>query len=131
MMTKNNILKMVKSVARHGQGRRSTRLVHPARDWMIGLLLEVVLLMVASACAAYVFVAFSDSADEAVPIESAVIVYQQSKVSSVLEVYQRRAALFETLRAERSVLDLAPIQEEEDTGEETSEGMNGEIEIVQ
>ena len=98
MINKNDILKMVKSVARRAEGKADRRLLSPGREWAIGLLFTVVLII---AGAVYDINRFSHflTIEETLPPSSLDQVdYRHGTMSEVLKQFEAHSQEFERLR---------------------------------
>ena len=60
MIEKNDILKMVHHITKRSRGIPDKRLMHPVREWLIGLVCVVVVLAVGVMYSTRLFTMFSD-----------------------------------------------------------------------
>lgn len=104
MITKHDILKMVKRVYRESQGLPPRRLIYPTREWAIGILVTCILVLVAGAGSAYGYVYLSELGLRIQPVEPTTVRYQDTTVERVLELYELRANRFSELTGEVSVV---------------------------
>ena len=122
MISKSDIVKIVKKVQKRGKGVPERRLMHPARDWSIGLLLSSTIFLILSAYMGYSFMERTKNVDEATVIDSSVIIYKSDLAQDVLEKYRDKNKSFERLRNDRSNVPPPPVITEEESGtEEVSE----------
>ena len=98
MIKKDDILKMVKAVTKQAEGKSDRRLLNPKREWAIGLILAVLLLVAASAYSLNRFSYFL-KLEETLPASSLeVIDYQHGTMREVLDRFDSRHQEFQNLR---------------------------------
>ncbi len=120
----------LKGLKRHG-----FTLVQPAREWMLGLLIGILLLV---AGGVYAAMTFRDASMRVVdggsmPVTEGVSSYREKEVRKTLEFYEARARQFESLRgsvtpapvSEMQVTDSAPIDVE------TSGSVSGGVPVAE
>lgn len=92
MIQKRDILKMIKAVHRHSHGRQNRRLIYPAREWGIGLLLAAVGLVVGVVYGAYTYNTYNMIEETLEEPQVKTVRYQATQVERALEIYDARQA---------------------------------------
>lgn len=101
---------MAQRVFAHSRSTRTPTLMHPQRDWMIGLLVGFFLLCVIAMWSTYTYIINRSGQSIEVSAESAVaMVYREPVVTAALEVMGQRAAKFSALTGKRIDQIVAPI----------------------
>jgi hypothetical protein len=106
MISKADILKMVKDVYRQGQGGPRRRLIYPAREWGIGVFLTALCFVVVSVASGVVYLRLNSIEDTIVPVAVSTVRYQEADVQSALAAYEERGVQFEMFSP--SVLPAPP-----------------------
>lgn len=99
MITKDDILRMARHIARRGAGKTDRRLIHPARDWFIGFSLSLVLFLVSLAGTGYLFLTKSTLVTEEREVVIDAVKYDERLIEKVRETYAARKEKEEALRA--------------------------------
>ena len=103
---------IAKKLARHQSRGRVTRLMHPRRDWLIGLTVALCILIGCSVFSAYTYVLYRFNEVTFTTGEApAVSVYKAAVVASGLDYFTERAANFAALSNSKTVPTIAPIDE--------------------
>ena len=120
MITKNDIIKMARHVLRRSQGRPDNRIIHPLRDWLIGLSIAVLMLVTLSIYAGSLFFTEKNNDIDAYSVDIETVTYEYERVNNVLETYRARETTFDKLRsfAPESSLNSLGEDEEDDESEE-------------
>lgn len=92
MIQKRDILKMVRAVHRHGRGGKTHRFIHPAREWVIGLLFALLALVGGMGYAAYTYNAYNTIERTLTVPEVQTVRYQAVQVERALEIFDARQA---------------------------------------
>jgi len=98
MIDKKNILKMTKAVFRKSQGYPDRKLMHPQREWGIGLIIFIGVVIVGSVFAGNVFVEYqhidvsTSESNESIPS------YKKSVVQDALETYRSQTDTYTELQ---------------------------------
>jgi uncharacterized membrane protein YukC len=98
MITKNDILKMIKHVAKKKSKPSRREIVCPERDWLIGLGVTTLVFLLCASYAGYLFYTHFQQTDKVVEVTSSVEQYDQKTIESVLNEYDARKQKFESLR---------------------------------
>jgi hypothetical protein len=128
MIEKVDIIKMAKHVLRRDRGVPDRKIMHPVRDWLIGILGASTLFVFVMAYTGYTFFSGINEGSVAPDANSKVIRYDQETVIETLEFYKGKAAQFEMLRndiSNRTVVpeESLPVEEVEEQSEQEDFGM--------
>lgn len=102
LLDKNQILKMSRHVFLRSSGVPDKRLLHPRREWGIGLCLFAVLLLTGSALTAQTFTQFRDLSTIAGEASLTIPRYNEHQVQTVLELYAVRSQAYQALISDTS-----------------------------
>lgn len=124
MMDKKDIIKIAKHAFKRGQGVPDKRLIHPRRDWAIGILIFAAILFLGGYYSASLFSKYQNIEISA-PGEAGVKVphYDESSIEATINIYNKRAAEYQALVGEVPVVDEATATT---TGEVIEEDRLGE-----
>lgn len=107
MITKHDIIKMAKHVFRRSRGMPDRRLLHPKRDWLIGMLMFATILIAGSIVSAQTFVSYQD----VLPADDASVgiipTYNSATIEKVLEEYRARTILFSNIETQQIPEEIA------------------------
>ncbi len=97
MITKKDIINAAKAVVRKSNGYRIPVLIHPRRDWLLGLLLFAVIVIGGGLVLARLYIV-NQAVDTLVGVEAEQIPrYREEVVSDVLAVYRERKASYDAV----------------------------------
>jgi hypothetical protein len=124
MINKKEITKMVKAAIRRDRGIPDRRLMHPSREWAIGLILCLVIVLAGSIYAIIVFEKYSSISidDSAVEVEQ--LRYQRATALEAIEIYEQKQTNYEKLISSRPIRVIEPesnIEDEQTDSVSTSE----------
>lgn len=121
MITKNDILKMVRHVSKRSRGAKQRDAIEPLREWMRGLLVFVLLMLLAIGYNGYMYRYFSQIDERPVSESSSVARYDEKAIDRALEHFAERRAAYQklNLQAAPPVPSLPPAT--------TSEAINEEV----
>lgn len=91
MISKQDILKAAKQIVRQNRGYHSPQLVHPRRDWWIGLSIFATIVIVGSFYLAHLFVQYQAVEDVEGEVVHGVPKYKETVVQDVLTVFGIRS----------------------------------------
>lgn len=92
-----DIKKMAKKVMRHGHHLPDRRLIHPDREWLIGLSIFAILLVVGTVYEIRNFLHYSSLESSVDTGEIQLVEYNQTNAARVLEIYQKKAETFKNI----------------------------------
>lgn len=105
MITKTDILRMVQHIARRSHNIPDTRLMHPGREWAIGLGLFTLTTLIGGVVSARQFWTYESIETQLGEPEVSVRMYDQQKMRAVLDAFDARAIEFQTIRRQSTTLD--------------------------
>lgn len=88
---------MAKHVFKRSQGVPDKRLVHPKREWAMGLLLFSVIVVVGSVVSTQLFIQYRTVDTKAGEVKESIPQYNDRLVKSVLTTFTERVTAFELL----------------------------------
>ncbi len=101
MVNKQQIRKMAKKITGSKSGFKSPVIMHPSRDWGIGLFIAVIILLVCVMWSAEIYIKYRDiSVSETNFDKSKIVVYRESQVNSALNLLKERQVKHEELMSE-------------------------------
>lgn len=132
MITKKEILKMVAHVTKRGGNIPDRRLIHPDREWAIGILICFLFLVAGFAYNAQRFSYFKNIESHLLESSSGIVKYNNSDLEYVLQYYDERTVKFQQLRNgiepikyESISFDTpAPVEEESPEGDNPDSEIN-------
>ena len=111
MIHKADINRIAKKVLRHRKGVRDHHLIHPAREWFIGIVASICIVVGAGYWSVVTYTSINNRSVEAVVTPSTeVVVYRTELVTAALEKFGERATTFEELLTS-SVVPTFPVPE--------------------
>lgn len=113
MIDKKNILAMSRAVFRKGQGYPDRRLIHPNREWVLGLILFTIVVLGGSIAVTNVFSKYGNSNIQNGEVTNKVPVYHAGAVKEALEIYSARSLEYTRLKANKVVVPVAEESTEE------------------
>lgn len=123
MMIKNDIKKMASKLWHHQKGMRSYSIMHPEREWLIGLVVALGLVMAIGSWSAYTYLQnklLIENGLEVEVVEEAV--YRESFVEEAKELFrQRNVVLGEVPVVTEVAVDETEATSTDDVVEESSE----------
>lgn len=100
MMTKNDIKKIASKLWHQKKGMRSYTIMHPEREWAIGLLFALVLTVVTGSWSAYTYLQNKLLIETGLEVEMIEeTVYRESLVEDAKELFRQREAVLGGLSA--------------------------------
>lgn len=103
MIKKADILAMVRAVQRFDKGLPPRRLIYPAREWGIGVMLFVLSIIVVCLAAAYIYLTLDALERDVPPPDVSTITYQEATMERALELFADRSQRFEAVMATQPV----------------------------
>lgn len=91
---------MVKKLLRHERGIPDRRLMHPHREWSIGLLISLLLSVSGGVYAFITFVSYSAISVESEAVEVDQLHYQRADAQAAIELYETKRDTYTTLLEE-------------------------------
>jgi hypothetical protein len=124
MINKKEFKKMAKNILRSDKNNINPKLMHPTRDWEIGMIIGLVIIVVTAAWSANTYLSYrGTSTISGTQTEAEPVVYRESLVQAALQEYETRS---EESQAEEVAPNSTTTDEviDEDPGESPSEATN-------
>ena len=100
---------VAKKLFHHNRGIQRTKLMHPNRDWLIGVLVGILIIVVMIGWSAYTYLEKRDAIGLTdTSVEPVVPVYNADTVQDALDLYTKREELFEELNQSRGQIIVDP-----------------------
>lgn len=142
MTSKKEIKKLIKHVLRHQRGLRDHQIIHPRRDWMVGFIAGLLLLVIG---AVWSFITYREIAErdvENVDIEEVQqTVYREDMVNSALEQFRDRKESYQVLLNRTNEItpeeivdvedNVVPVEEVVEDNVQTEEEVVNEPEVIE
>ena len=127
MITKDDILQMIKHIARRNSGKKDRRIIHPVRDWLVILSAAIVLFLAGEAYVGLLLLQKQQEDISEYTVEVETVQYRQERVDAVLETYRAKKERFDTFRAEQAT--NTPAVELEDAESDINDDNTGTNEV--
>lgn len=123
MINKADILKMAKHVTKRVAGGRDHEIMHPYRDWSIGIIASTIIIVIGGMWGVDRYLSYQNINIELGADSEGEVVYREAQVKTALSIYERRASDFDTLVAE---IPVGVVEESEESMEAatSSSGVN-------
>lgn len=129
MIKKYDIIAAARAIVHKNKGYRIPVLIHPQRDWWIGIGIFALIVFIGGAVLAKMYVT-NDSLDSLTGVEADRIPrYRQEVVSDALSVYRSRAAAYQAFVENRPVAPIV-VEVATTTATSTEEVVEDSIEAV-
>ncbi len=132
MIEKKDILKMIKNVSKRAQGKPDKRLIHPNREWMIGLIIFLAVVIGGAALSAQVYFNLDNLEDNIADTDTRVIRYQEANVEKAINRYNAAAEAFAAIA---NTIQARPVEtqveENSDSNEETIESAEADTVVIE
>ena len=120
MMNKKEITKIAKRILHPHKGYKEPKIIHPTRDWIIGLLIALSIVGGSAVWSASTYLEYQSlSVGDTNEIEEGVVVYRESLVKAALEQFSSREEKWDSLLESQQT----PV-EDSTTDTETEEGQD-------
>lgn len=114
MINKQSFSNISKLMKRAHRGLSDPQLMHPDREWAIGLLIAVVLFTAGVVWSSQIYLQYRDSsANPVAPVVENVQVYRESLVNTALSDFSNRQSAHETFLKKVIIEDVIPQEETE------------------
>lgn len=98
MLNKDDLKKVAKKIILTHQGRRSLEIMHPKRDWLIGVCACLLLVLATTVWSGVTYIEVRSLTEgEAVVTETEAVVYRESHVQEALRILAERAVVIESI----------------------------------
>jgi len=120
MINKQEIKNIAKRILKFRRGVRDHQIIHPSRDWFIGLAISVLLFGTSAAWSAHVYINHKNSSvGEVVGVVEEVVVYREAMVAAALQYFGDKQEFYTNLLHSESVTEQP--SEESVVGETVNE----------
>jgi hypothetical protein len=111
-----NIDNILKSISRHKHGLRDPQIMHPEREWLIGISIAVTIFILSGAWSLTLYLKNRNvSSDIQMGEQSEVVVYRESMVNEALGRLDERKAELDALLGKEPIVETSPEEPEEIT----------------
>lgn len=107
MFDKKIILKLAEHVFKRGQGYYDKQTMHPTREWLLGLFVATVIIVIGATFSARSFLLYQSVNTDGGEYQKAVVKYNQVLAKRMLDMYTQRKEHFLALQS--SVHMQAPV----------------------
>lgn len=97
MITKKDILKMVKDVRKRSQGKQGRQLINPQREWMRGLFLSLAILVIGLGFSGFLYTSYTEIGTTVEVSPSNVVRYDENGIARALEQYADKQKVYNAL----------------------------------
>lgn len=109
-----NIDNILKSISRHKHGLRDPQIMHPEREWLIGISIAVTIFILSGAWSLTLYLKNRNvSSDIQMGEQSEVVVYRESMVNEALGRLDERKAELDALLGKEPIVETPPEELEE------------------
>jgi hypothetical protein len=97
MIEPKDITKMVTQIVRRDNGKPESMIMHPMREWALGLLVVGLLVLWGVIFTIALYRVYSSSLETEVPIATVTIPYKAPQVADAIQYYENERTIYETL----------------------------------
>ena len=94
MIETKDITKMVAHIIRRDKGIADSQIMHPTREWFIGLGVAVLIVLLGSWFCWYIYSEYSRTIDSALSVTEPVIPYQAATIAEAIKIYETKQLKF-------------------------------------
>lgn len=94
MMNKSKFTNIAKKVLKFKAGIKNHEIMHPAREWFVGLLIGFIIFASSGAWSAYVYLKYKNINDEGEGPAFDLVVYRENQVKDALEYFVKKQELY-------------------------------------
>lgn len=117
MIEPRDIKKMVMSVVRHDKGLRDPRIMHPARDWFIGIGFMFAIVLAGALYSAMSYVTYDVIDYSETDVDQSLTTYRAASVEAAIAVYTAKKSAHDELISEVGVVEEIIVPVDLDTEE--------------
>lgn len=122
MKSKLDFSKIAKKILKHRQQVRDHQIIHPKRDWAIGLLFSIILLGAFGWWNVSTYMTYSNTAvTGSVTLDNQVVVYREGQVMEALDRFAAKEQRFNELVEDNRVSSVLPEEVKESLEVEATE----------
>lgn len=98
MISKTDIAALAEHVLRRQRSLPDRAIMHPVREWFIGLVAALCIVVLAGGLSAYHFAYYSDIKERVTGAEPSDIEYEKGRIENVLYTYRERKEAYEAFK---------------------------------
>lgn len=125
MVNKAEIKAMAKNILRHNRGIKKRQIMHPPREWTLGLVFCLLIFISFSIWSTQTYLKYKEISVDTTQVSSEeVVVYRGAMVSDALNLFRQKEQKFNQLLNISAAIELEEVEElpnEADTATSTSE----------
>lgn len=121
MISKQDILKMARVVTKRSQGYHAPKIVHPNRDWLIGVALFIVVATTGGILNAKTHVVYNNLGTQVGETQITHTEYKTNQADAALMIFRERQKNYKTLMNEIAVVPVPVIQSEDSVATSTED----------
>ena len=106
MIEAKDITKMVKHITRRDKGKVDSNIMHPIREWALGLLVHGILVLCGVIFSIALYRVYHDSLETEVSIISTTIPFQPSLVADTIHWYENERESYEAMLGKSSFINV-------------------------
>jgi len=130
MIDKKSIIKMADDVFHRSQGYPDRRLVHPQREWGIGLFVFAVLVISGSILVGTTFVQYRSADSVKGSSEASIPQYREVITQDALELYRARSSEYRQLRGDIVVVPVELPRDASSTVSDNAPALESEEDVI-
>ncbi len=105
MIHKKNVTKIFKNVIKRDHGLPDRRLMHPKREWLVGLCMFLVLILAGGLYALFAFHSYSGISVDDQTVEVNQLHYKRADALEAIDLYKQKRDTFESLHTNKPNVD--------------------------
>jgi len=109
MIEKKDLYKMARHIFRHSHGISDTKIMHPMREWVIGLGGSFATIIIGAVVSINTFVSFNQEQIYHPDVTEVAIPYNASLVEAAISKYQAKIDTYQTISNQSLATQLPPI----------------------
>ena len=94
MIETKDITKMVAHIIRRDNGIADPQLMHPTREWFIGLSITTLIVLLGSWFCFYIYTHYAQTIDASMTVSEPVVPYQAATISEAIKIYETKQLKF-------------------------------------
>jgi hypothetical protein len=112
-MEKNELLKKFKTTLDFGTKPKNKQIVHPQRDWVIGLTVGLTIIIISGVWSVHIYFSHRNTQDVDVESVQVVVLYRESLVQQAIAEYEQRESRLRELLPDEPVVMTSTVSVEE------------------
>jgi len=88
---------MARHIFRHGQGVRDPKIMHPGREWAIGLMVTAISIIIGAVASTTIFVSYNKDYFSQNDMVEEIIPYKAALVEKAISLYQDKQDTYKTI----------------------------------